>query len=616
MSEQKHSNQVHFSNYAIFFHDLQGKILDIDQKGLELFGYTKAEIFNLKISDLHPPEFLEESKRAFDTITKMGCVDFEIDFLKKGGEVFSAEVSSRIFEISGEKVVQGIVRDITEQKRVEETLRASEEKYRTLLENIEDSYYEVDLAGNFTFFNKNLLKILGYTENEIMGMNYRQYCSESVSIQVLKAFNDVYVTGKPVKEFELEFIRKDGAMGYSEVSISLILDSSGRKHGFRGIIREISERRRAEIALQEAKEKYQMLINKMEEGVVLEDPQGFFTFANPQVTSLLGYEEEELIGRHWSDFISPESLEMVRSETAKRKEGYSSRYETVVLGKNNKRIPIIVTATPIHSTKDDFKGVLVVFTDITKLKKVEQKLRKSEKQIQKIKLEEELYYAMLTHFLNNDLQKILFGLDMLEQKHHSKKEFDQEMVKQLRKIVNYSSRNIEVVNKIFAVLQSETPGKTEKLKVLSLINEAINKFRPYSHLKQIEIQESFLSSIVLKADSNLFDVFYELLRFIVSTGSSMLDPDHSEPPILIDALILSSNLCIRIHDTNSQPISQHLSAKLISSITEKWESRGYYLPIALASVIMKYYGGTLKITPLDPKGNIFELLFPLKMIIH
>ena len=319
MSEQKHSN-FHFSNYAIFFHDLQGKILDIDQKGLALFGYTKDEIFSLKISDLHPPEFLEESKRAFDTITKMGCVDFEIDFLKKGGEVFSAEVSSRIFEISGEKVVQGIVRDITEQKRVEETLRASEEKYRTLLENIEDSYYEVDLAGNFTFFNKNLPKILGYTENEIMGMNYRQY-----SKRVLKTFNDVYRTEKPVKEFELEYIKKNGDMGYSEVSVSLISDSSGRKHGFRGIIREISDRRRAEIALQEAKDKYQMLINEMEEGVILEDSQGFFTFANPQVTSLLGYEEDELIGRHWSDIISPEYLEMARKETAKRKEGVSSR---------------------------------------------------------------------------------------------------------------------------------------------------------------------------------------------------------------------------------------------------------------------------------------------------
>ncbi|PWI46507.1 hypothetical protein CEE45_16540, partial [Candidatus Heimdallarchaeota archaeon B3_Heim] len=217
---------------------------------------------------------------------------------------------------------------------------------------------------------------------------------------------------------------------------------------------------------------------------------------------------------------------------------------------------------------------------------------------------------------NNDLQKILFGLDTLVHKHNATEEFDQEMVLQLMEIVNYSSRNIELVNKIFAVLQSETPGETEQLKVLKLINDAINNFIPSSYLEQIEIQESILSSIVLEADNNLFDVFSELLRFIVSTRSSVLDSDHSDPSILIDASILSSNLCIRIRDTNSQPISELLSTELISTITEKWVSRGHYLPIALASVIMKYYDGSLKITPLDPKGNSFELLFPLKMIIH
>ena len=120
--------------------------------------------------------------------------------------------------------------------------------------------------------------------------------------------------------------------------------------------------------------------------------------------------------------------------------------------------------------------------------------------------------------------------------------------------------------------------------------------------------------ITIEANNYLNDVFYELLLFIINSNLSVLDPDNSTFSIKIEASISSSDLSIRIRDNNSRPISRLLSTELISSITEKWESRGYYLPIALASVIMKYYAGTLNIIPLDPKGNAFELLFPLKMV--
>ncbi len=488
-SEEKYSNLFHYSNDAIFLHDLKGNILDVNQKVLELFGYTKIDIFSLKIADLHPPVMLEASKKAFETIIQKGFVNFEIDFMKKEGKTFSAEVSSSLFKIGSQKVIQSIVRDITERKR-------------------------------------------------------------------------------------------------------------------------------AEIALQEAKEKYQMLIEKMEEGVVLEDVEGFFTFTNPQTVTLLGYTEEELLNKHWSNFIVPDYLEMVRNETSKRSEGISSRYETVALGKDGQHIPLIISATPLHSKEGDFEGVLSVFTDITKIKEVEQRLWESEKRIHQIKLEEERYHAMSSHFLNNDLQKILFALDLLLHKYNTSYELDHEIIKQLRKIVHQSSRKIELVSKIFAVLQSELPYKAEKLNILELINETVEKFTSLSHLKVIEVNESTLSSIRLEGDNYLYDAFYELLFFILNSNYSDLDTKKSKLLILIEASLLPSNFCISIRDNYSQPIPQLISTQLTSPITEKWESRGHYLPIALSSVIMKRYDGTLKIIPLDPKGNEFQLLFPVKSVHH
>ena len=141
-----------------------------------------------------------------------------------------------------------------ERKRAEEALRESEEKYRTILENIEDGYYEVDLAGNLTFFNDSICRISGRTKEELMGMNDREYTDPENAKKLYQTFYQVYRTGEPRKELDWEVIRKDGTPECMEASISLRKDSSGKPIGFRGIVRDVTERKRAEEALKEKTE--------------------------------------------------------------------------------------------------------------------------------------------------------------------------------------------------------------------------------------------------------------------------------------------------------------------------------------------------------------------------
>jgi PAS domain S-box-containing protein len=133
--------------------------------------------------------------------------------------------------------------EIAERKRTEESLRQSEERYRIILESIEDGYYEVDLAGSLIFFNDALCKILGYTREEMAGLNNRQYMNEETARAVYKAYNGVYRTGKPNKVFGYELIRKDGNIRIVEVSVSLIRNTKGEPQGFRGIARDMTDRR-------------------------------------------------------------------------------------------------------------------------------------------------------------------------------------------------------------------------------------------------------------------------------------------------------------------------------------------------------------------------------------
>ena len=124
-----------------------------------------------------------------------------------------------------------------------EALRESEEKHRAILENIEDGYYEVDLAGNFTFFNASMCRILGYKNEELLGKNNRQFTDKENAQKLLKTFNEVFRTGQPTKGFDWQVIRKDGAKRQIEASVSLLKDSADRIKGFRGIVRDITERK-------------------------------------------------------------------------------------------------------------------------------------------------------------------------------------------------------------------------------------------------------------------------------------------------------------------------------------------------------------------------------------
>ncbi|WP_167320893.1 PAS domain S-box protein [Desulfosudis oleivorans] len=142
--------------------------------------------------------------------------------------------------------LQGITRDITERKQAEQALRESEERYRTILENIEAGYYEVDLAGNFTFFNQAMCQILGYAEDELLGMNNRSYMDDENAKKVFHTFNQVFTSGKTAKAFDWELIRKDNTRCFVDTSIALMRDAENNPVGFRGIARDISEWKQAE----------------------------------------------------------------------------------------------------------------------------------------------------------------------------------------------------------------------------------------------------------------------------------------------------------------------------------------------------------------------------------
>jgi PAS domain S-box-containing protein len=144
--------------------------------------------------------------------------------------------------------------DHIEQKRQEEALYQAEEKYRTVLEAIREAYYEVDLAGSFSFVNDSLCEIMGYAREELLGKNNRAYMDDATAQHVFQQTNQVYLTGQTARNVEWTLITKSDEQKYIEMSISLMTDSTGQPIGFRGLGRDITERKLAETEVQQAKE--------------------------------------------------------------------------------------------------------------------------------------------------------------------------------------------------------------------------------------------------------------------------------------------------------------------------------------------------------------------------
>ena len=133
-----------------------------------------------------------------------------------------------------------------DRKRSEQAIVASEEKYRTIIESIDDGYYEIDLKGNLILANQAMCTLLGYSKKDMLGMNTADYMSASTVRKVNEAFAAVLNTGKPGKPVEIEFHRKDGITRYAETVVSAIRDEDDISTGFRGIARDITERKNAE----------------------------------------------------------------------------------------------------------------------------------------------------------------------------------------------------------------------------------------------------------------------------------------------------------------------------------------------------------------------------------
>lgn len=224
-----------------------------DAKQME--AALRKQVWDVVIADHRLPtmdafralELVKESGQDIPVIVVSGAIGEEtaVMIMKAGAQDYV--MKDKLMRLA--PAVERELRDFKircEHKQAEKALRQSEEKYRTVLEEMREGYYEADLDGNFTMVNAAMCFLLGYSKEELIGMNYREYTREEHTKTISEVYSRVYRTGEPVLDLNHEVIQKDGSQGFIETSVFLMRNEKGETIGFRGIGRDITERKKVE----------------------------------------------------------------------------------------------------------------------------------------------------------------------------------------------------------------------------------------------------------------------------------------------------------------------------------------------------------------------------------
>lgn len=361
-----------------------GILIEANRAALEFAEVEESEVLGKPFWETvwwtHSPELQGQLKDAVKRARSGETVRFEAYHPDLSGNTHYMDVSIKPVRDKENNVVFLIPegRDITEHKLAEDALRESEERYRSILEYMDEGYWETDLPGNFTFFNNSVCKFFGYSQDELLGMNNRDYSTPEEAARIYQIFSEVYRTGKPVKIFDYEIIAKDGSKVVLEGSASLMRDNSGQPIGFRGLNRDVTERKKAEEALRESEERYRLLVENANDAIFIIE-NGMVKFHNFKTEEMTGYSEKELSNNPFINIIHPDDREMVFERRMERLLGKNppSIYSFRMINRSGTELSV-----QINSVLITWKGKLATLNfirDITEQKRLETQLQQAQK---------------------------------------------------------------------------------------------------------------------------------------------------------------------------------------------------------------------------------------------
>ena len=394
--------------------DLDLNIKYTNLSGVKLFGLTKDKIINQKCCKLVHNKDTPINECPLKKMLKSKKQENTELFIEEKNQWYEVIVAP-IFD-KNKKITAAvhIVRDITEKMKAEDSFSKSEKKYRNIANLVPDSIITLNLKGFITSCNEQALNFGDYnSKEELVGKHISQLKSfrKRDIPKLIKTFLSVIKANKDIVSYEFQFIGKYGRLRWAEGRYRLQYDNK-KVIGIQAIIRDITDRKKAEDALNESKEKYHSIVDSSNNVIVRADCNGIINYINHTVA---GLSKDEVIGKTLYDYIDPKYHKLVRESLEKVvNTGKPASYELQGIGPRGSSVWYHTTISPIKYY-GKINGVTFITEDISNQKKAEEKIKESEEKYRLIiKTAPSMIIIIDKDFIVKDLNYTVTGIDKKE----------------------------------------------------------------------------------------------------------------------------------------------------------------------------------------------------------
>jgi len=460
---------------------------------------------------------------------------------------------------------------------IEKKLRDSEENYRSVVDNSHDGILIVGEDYRFTYVNDMFCRIIGYPRSEIIGQDFTKFIDEEGKKLVADRYKQRQAGKKLPPRYEFNIVRKDGTNRRVEISSTVSRDSKGRARTIAQIL-DITERKRAEEALQDSEKKYRTLAETTSDITFVLDLDGNFTYISPVVEKLTGYSWQEVIGHSFTEIIVPED---VKSTVKHFKEGLtggeSPLYEIEVKHKDGGTVPTELNMSSLTDATGKITGRIGVARDITERRQAKEDTKSHQEHIT-------LINQILCHDLTNNLVVIRSALNLYN------KSPEEEL---LREISSHTKKSLGLINRMRELeFFISRHSNLKSYKIDDIINEVIKNY-PFIDFK-------VKGRGLIMADDSLSSVIDNIIRNAVI---------HGKADRITIKIGRERDMCeVRIAD-NGSGIPDEIKEKIFKEGFIQGDTGHTGLGLHIVQKAIESYGGYAYVEDNEPKGAVFVLRF-------
>jgi PAS domain S-box-containing protein len=369
----KHANDI------IVLSDRTGRIVEVNDRAVESYGYTAAELQRMQVVELRAPAEQAGIDQLEERLRTQGHAVVETVHQRQDGATFPVEVSVRGVEIAGVNYRLAITRDITKRKQAEGALRASEEVFRALSLSSPLGVFMTDLDGRMEYTNSRCREIFGLTLGQCVGEGWMQAIDHADNQRVLGEWYAGVRSAKPV-DLEFRLRRGDGTVRWVRLRGDVRFSTATKPEGYVGTVEDITARKRAEAAVLQSEQRYRSLVDTAKDVIFVITPGGTLASLNPVFEKLTGRWVRDWVGKPFATLVHPDDLPRAGAAFQTSLTGQAvDTFELRIARAAGDYLDGEFTVTP-QWAEGRVVGVLGIARDITERKRAEAALRESEQQ--------------------------------------------------------------------------------------------------------------------------------------------------------------------------------------------------------------------------------------------